>query len=133
MNAEIEAAFQCACSAREEAYAPYSNFQVGAAVHPVAGARWFTGHNIENASYGATVCAERVAIWSAMMEGHRQFDALVLVTDTEPVAPPCGQCLQVMAEFMKPDVRIYLANLQGIQKELAFRDLLPATFAFPND
>lgn len=128
----LASVYEAACEARERAYAPYSKFLVGAAVLLTSG-KIFSGHNIENASYGATVCAERTAIWKAVSEesvGLRDIACLVLVTDTQPAAPPCGQCLQVMAEFMKPDTPVHLANLQGIERSLTLAELLPESFSF---
>ncbi len=114
---------------REAAHAPYSNFPVGAAVLTASG-HIFTGCNIENASFGATMCAERVAIFAAVAAGQRQFQALAVVADTpEPVAP-CGLCRQVLAEF-SPACQIILANLKGDYQVLTLDQLLPMAFKFP--
>lgn len=115
-----------ALSARERAYAPYSKFLVGAAVLAKSG-KIYTGCNIENASYGLTVCAERNALFSAVGAGEREFIALCVVGDTEAPISPCGACRQVMAEFKVP--RIILANLKGDVKEYALEELLPYGFS----
>ena len=115
-----------ALSARERAYAPYSKFLVGAAVLAKSG-KIYTGCNIENASYGLTVCAERNALFSAVGAGEREFIALCVVGDTEAPISPCGACRQVMAEFKIP--RIILANLKGDVKEYALEELLPYGFS----
>ena len=115
-----------ALSARERAYAPYSKFLVGAAVLAKSG-KIYTGCNIENASYGLTVCAERNALFSAVGAGEREFTALCVVGDTEAPISPCGACRQVMAEFKVP--RIILANLKGDVKEYTLEELLPYGFS----
>ena len=115
-----------ALSARERAYAPYSKFLVGASVLAKSG-KIYTGCNIENASYGLTVCAERNALFSAVGAGEREFTALCVVGDTEEPISPCGACRQVMAEFKVP--RIILANLKGDVKEYTLEELLPYGFS----
>lgn len=115
-----------ALSARECAYAPYSKFLVGAAVLAKSG-KIYTGCNIENASYGLTVCAERNALFSAVGAGEREFTALCVVGDTEAPVSPCGACRQVMAEFKVPC--IILANLKGDVKEYTLEELLPYGFS----
>ena len=115
-----------ALSARERAYAPYSKFLVGAAVLAKSG-KIYTGCNIENASYGLTVCAERNALFSAVGAGEREFTALCVVGDTEAPIFPCGACRQVMAEFKVPC--IILANLKGDVKEYTLKELLPYGFS----
>ena len=115
-----------ALSARERAYAPYSKFLVGASVLAKSG-KIYTGCNIENASYGLTVCAERNALFSAVGAGEREFTALCVVGDTEEPISPCGACRQVMAEFKVPC--IILANLKGDVKEHALEELLPYGFS----
>ena len=115
--------------AREHAYAPYSNFTVGAAVLTATG-EIFTGANIENASLGATVCAERVAIFAAVAAGCRDLTALAVIADTpEPVAP-CGLCRQVLAEF-NPDCPVLLANTAGRWRLTNLKELLPMAFRLP--
>ena len=116
---------EAALVARERAYAPYSKFLVGAAVRAESG-KIYTGCNVENASFGLTVCAERNALFSAVGAGERKFTALCVVGDTEAPISPCGACRQVMAEFKVPC--IILANLQGDVKEYTLEELLPYGF-----
>ena len=112
--------------AREMSVAPFSNFRVGAAVETEDG-KIYIGCNIESASYGLTVCAERVAIWKALSEGERHFKRLAIVVDTETLTPPCGTCLQIIWEFAR-DATIVLANLKGESETMSVRDLLPRAF-----
>ncbi len=113
-------------AARAFAYAPYSNFAVGAAVLTADG-RVFTGCNIENTSYGLTMCAERVALFKAISEGVREFRRLALVADTEVLISPCGACRQVLWEFA-PDLIIISANYAGEVRVQLLRALLPEPF-----
>jgi cytidine deaminase len=117
-------------AARENAYAPYSNFRVGAALRASSG-RIFGGCNVENASYGLTVCAERVAIFKAISEGERGFDAIAVVTDAEKLTPPCGACRQLIWEFCG-DVPVVLANLKGAAEVHQMRELFPKPFDASN-
>ena len=112
--------------ARENAHAPYSNFRVGAALRATSG-RVYTGCNVENATYGLTVCAERVAIFKAISEGERGFDAVAVVTHTDVLTPPCGACRQIIWEFCG-DVEIILANLKGKVEVHRTSELLPRPF-----
>src|ERR1700728_5215744 len=113
---EFEALILAAKQARENAYAPFSNFRVGAAVRAGSG-RTYTGCNIENATLGLTICAERGAIFKAMSEGERDFDAIAVVTDVDRLTPPCGACRQIIWEFCG-DVPVLLANPKGkVQQE----------------
>lgn len=112
--------------ARENAYAPFSNFKVGAALEASSG-RVFTGCNVENASYGLTICAERVAIFKAISEGERNFRSIAVVADTETLTPPCGACRQIIWEFCG-DVEVILANLQGKRETHRAAQLLPKPF-----
>ncbi len=112
--------------ARELAYAPYSNFKVGAAVLTATG-EIFTGANIENASLGATICAERVTIFGAVAAGQRRFTALAVMADTPDPVPPCGLCLQVIAEF-SPDCAVLMATTSGQWRLLPLKELLPFAF-----
>ncbi|HYO92798.1 MAG TPA: cytidine deaminase [Pyrinomonadaceae bacterium] len=121
-----EEVIEAAWSARERAVAPFSKFRVGASVETDDG-RIFTGCNIESASYGLTVCAERVAIWKAISEGARCFGLLVVAVDTENLTPPCGTCRQIIWEHCR-DTTILLVNLQGQTEELQIKDLLPRAF-----
>jgi len=115
-----------ATEARLRSVAPFSSFKVGAALRTKEG-KVFTGCNVESASYGLTVCAERVAIWKALSEGERDFTDLVIVADTEQLTPPCGTCRQIIWEFAK-HARIVLANLQGQEEEVDIAHLLPKAF-----
>jgi cytidine deaminase len=112
--------------AREAAVAPYSGFAVGAALLAADG-MIHTGCNIENASYGLTICAERVALFKAVSEGVRQFAALVVVADTATPTPPCGACRQLLWEFCG-DIPVVLANLTSTLDRHGTRDLLPWPF-----
>ncbi len=112
--------------ARENAHAPYSNFRVGAALRAKSG-RIYTGSNIESASYGLTCCAERVAIFKALSEGERGFEAMAVVTDTEKLTPPCGACRQILWEFCG-DLPVALANLAGKEERASAGNLLPRPF-----
>jgi cytidine deaminase len=109
-----------------QAIAPFSDFHVGAAVETEDG-KIYIGCNIESASYGLTVCAERVAIWKALSEGERRFKRLAIVADTETLTPPCGTCRQIIWEFCR-DAEIVLANLRGEHETMHMRDLLPRAF-----
>lgn len=124
----LELLLEAAKEAREKAYAPYSNFKVGASVETKSG-KMFTGCNIENSSYSLTCCAERVAIFKALSSGERDFRTLVVVGDVKGPISPCGACRQVMSEFFDDDVKIYLANLQGDITETTISELLPRSFS----
>lgn len=115
--------------ARSKSYSPYSNFSVGAALLCKDGTI-FEGANIENASYGLCMCAERNAIFSAVLNGKRKDDfvALAVVADTSTPCSPCGACRQVMSEFLSKDTPVYMANLNGDIKETTVGDLLPFAF-----
>jgi len=126
LSEDIESLIETAKRAREQAVAPFSNFQVGAAVKTADG-RVYTGCNVESASYGLTVCAERVAIWKALSEGERQFTDLAVVADTETLTPPCGTCRQIIWEFAR-GAKIVFANLEGKTEEFHIADLLPRAF-----
>ena len=117
-----ESLIQSATAARLAAYAPYSNFQVGAALLAKDG-RLFTGCNVENLSYGLTICAERNAIFAAVAAGAREFIAIAIVADTREPVSPCGACRQVMAEFGY--FKITCATLDGKTFESTVADLLP--------
>ena len=126
----IKKAISIAKRTRELAYTPYSNFKVGAAVVTKEGTI-YSGCNIENASYGLTICAERVAIFKAISEGERDFDFLVIVTDTQNPTTPCGACRQVMREFGQT-LEIIITNLKGDEKRMTLSQLLPDSFG-PED
>ncbi|MGE5592219.1 MAG: cytidine deaminase [Betaproteobacteria bacterium] len=117
---------ELAKSVRERAYAPYSRFQVGAALLGRSG-RVYTGCNVENASYPAGVCAERCAVAKAVSEGEREFSAIAIVADTEGPCAPCGICRQVLVEF-GPAIQVIMSNLKGDVRVAAAADLLPGAF-----
>jgi cytidine deaminase len=110
--------------ARSQAYAPYSRFLVGAALRTTSG-RVYTGCNVENASYGLSICAERVAVFKAVSEGEREFEALAVVSDN--MATPCGACRQVLAEFGL-HTQVIVADMEGGRQVFTLGDLLPAAF-----
>jgi cytidine deaminase len=122
----LQSLIETATDARLQSVAPFSNFLVGAAVRTENG-KVYTGCNVESASYGLTVCAERVAIWKALSEGERQFTELAVVADTESLTPPCGTCRQIIWEFAK-HAKIVLANLRGQRETVSIKDLLPRAF-----
>jgi cytidine deaminase len=122
LAAAIEAAEQVAT----QAYAPYSSFAVGAALITKSG-RIFSGCNVENASYGLTICAERNAIFRAVAEGERQFETLVIYTPTDRFTGPCGACRQVMAEFA-PKLEVIMVNKKGRVRRTSLARLLPDQF-----
>lgn len=118
-----------ALTAQTRAYAPYSNYAVGAAV--LAGGEVFAGANCENASNGASVCAERHAVAAAVFEGHRAIDAIAVASNSSPPVAPCGICRQVLREFAGGDpakVRVLLVNPQGERSETTLEALFPASF-----
>ena len=123
---EFDALISAAKQARENAHAPFSNFRVGAALRAKSG-RVYTGCNVENASYGLTCCAERVAIFKAVSEGEHGFDAIAVVADTDVLTPPCGACRQVIWEFCG-DVPVVMANLHGKIEHERSGALLPKPF-----
>jgi cytidine deaminase len=123
---ENELLIAAAKQARENAHAPYSNFRVGAALRGSSG-RIFGGCNVENATYGLTICAERVAIFKAVSEGERGFSAIAVVTDTDRLTPPCGACRQLIWEFCG-DIPVSMANLSGKIEVLQMKDLFPKPF-----
>ncbi|MFN4224001.1 MAG: cytidine deaminase [Fervidobacterium nodosum] len=122
---KINELIEIAKEVREQAYAPYSNFKVGAVLVTKNG-KVFTGVNVENASYGLTNCAERTAIFKAVSEGERDFDTLVVIADTDKPVAPCGACRQVMAEF--GNFKVILANTKGDWVETTVQELLPYRF-----
>ena len=117
---------EAAVKARVNAHAPFSNFKVGAAIMAKSG-KIYTGCNVENASYGLTICAERVAIFKAISEGETEFTNIAVVADTPELTPPCGACRQIIWEFCG-DVPITMGNLAGETETLQMKELLPRAF-----
>lgn len=115
-----------AVKARKNSYSPYSKFAVGAALEAEDGTV-ITGTNVENASYGLSICAERSALVKAVSEGKRKFKRLAIVTDTPEPAAPCGMCRQMLIEFA-PDLELILANLRGQTETIRLSKLLPKAF-----
>jgi cytidine deaminase len=122
----LQELIEIAKTARLHSVAPFSNFLVGAAIRTAAG-KVYTGCNVESASYGLTVCGERVAIWKALSEGEREFTELAIIADTESLTPPCGTCRQIIWEFAK-HAKIILSNLKGETQECSIKELLPRAF-----
>jgi cytidine deaminase len=122
MNKLMEAAL----AARANAHAPFSNFKVGAAIEDETG-RIFTGCNVENATYGLTICAERVAVFKALSEGARKFTRIAVAADTGVLTPPCGACRQILWEFCG-DAELTLVNLQGKTETFRLKELFPRPF-----
>jgi cytidine deaminase len=122
----VDPLVEAALIARQNAHAPFSHFKVGAALEDSAG-RIHTGCNVENASYGLTLCAERVAVFKAVSEGARQFRRVAVVADTGTLTPPCGACRQILWEFCG-DVELVLSNLHGKTETFRLKDLLPRPF-----
>lgn len=127
---DVEKAYQAALEAREHSHSPYSKFAVGAAVKIDGQSEPIAGCNVENASFGSTICAERSALVQAVSRfgGAIRPEFIVVVTGEEDATVPCAQCLQVMAEFCADDTKIYLGNLEGLQKLYALKELLPYPF-----
>ena len=117
---------EAATRVRENAYAPFSEFKVGAALETDEG-EIIVGSNVESASYGLTVCAERVAVWKAISEGHRRFRRIAIVADTDAPTPPCGACRQILWEF-GGDLEVILGNLERETVRHRLRELLPLPF-----
>ncbi len=122
----MDALVDAAVSARDNACASFSGFRVGAAIEDAEGCL-HTGCNIENATLGLTVCAERVALFKALSEGVRTFRRIAIATDSETLTPPCGACRQLLWEFCG-DVEVILANLRGKTESLRLKDLFPRPF-----
>ena len=122
----MDALVAAALGVREKAHAPFSKFKVGAALEDETG-RAHTGCNVENATYGLTICAERVAVFKAISEGARKFQRIAVAADTDVLTPPCGACRQILWEFCG-DIDIILANPRGKTETLRLRDLFPRPF-----
>ena len=122
---------EAARRARDNAIAPFSKFRVGAAIRTKQG-RIIGGCNIENCTYGLTVCAERVALLSALADGEREFEAVAVVTQSDRPSSPCGPCRQLLWEFCR-DIPVYLANLDGDVLEFRLSELFPEPFDFSSE
>jgi cytidine deaminase len=129
-NINNDALLAAARAARENAVATFSKFRVGAALRAKSG-KIYSGCNVENASYGLTICAERVAIFKALSEGEREFDAVAVVTDAEKLTPPCGACRQIIWEFCG-DAEVILGNLRGKTEVHRMSALFPLPFDISN-
>ena len=130
MTPSMKELFEKARATRENSYSPYSQYKVGSAIRTADG-KIFSGCNIENSSYGATICAERTAIFKAVSEcGSRplRIEEIIVVTDATPPWPPCGMCRQVLAEFSTPTTLIHAANLNGEIVSTNFATLMPQAF-----
>jgi cytidine deaminase len=121
-----DALIRAALAAREHAHAEFSKFKVGAALEDESG-RVHTGCNVENATYGLTICAERVAIFKAISEGARRFRRIAVAADTDKLTPPCGACRQILWEFCG-DIEVVLCNPRGASESLRMKDLFPRAF-----
>jgi cytidine deaminase len=122
----MDALFEAALKARENAHAPFSGFRVGAALEDAEG-RVYTGCNVENATLGLTVCAERVAVFKAVSEGARKFTRIAVVAGSAPPTPPCGACRQILWELCG-DIEVVLGNLAGQTERLRLSELFPRPF-----
>lgn len=120
--------FRTALEARKNSYSPYSGKKVGAAILTSDG-RIFGGCNVENSSFGGTVCAERNAIHHAVAEGAQKLKEVLVITDASPPWPPCGLCRQVIAEFATSQTRVHLCNVRGEIETLPFSELMPRAFS----
>jgi cytidine deaminase len=127
---EYDELIAAAKQARENAQANFSNFKVGAGLRAASG-KIYGGCNVENATYGLTVCAERIAIFKALSEGERSFDAIAVVTDTDTLTPPCGACRQIIWEFCG-DVPVVMSNLKGKVATMRMSQLFPMPFDSSN-
>ena len=125
---EAEELIKAAMEAKEHAYVPYSHFRVGAALLTKSG-KVYQGCNIENAGYSPTNCAERTAIFKAVSEGYREFQAIAIISDSEEVTSPCGVCRQVMAEFCGPGFEVTMVSCKGDYKTVTLEELLPYAFS----
>jgi cytidine deaminase len=130
-KAQLDDLVALAREATGNAYAPYSGYRVGAVAFTEAGDA-YTGCNVENESYGLTVCAERVAIWKAVSESSDQIVAVVIAVEDKEMPRPCGACLQVMAEFAGQDLQIVTVRGDGSYESLTLEDYLPMPFRLEN-
>jgi cytidine deaminase len=127
-KSQLETLFKAAVDVRKHSYSPYSGYKIGSAVR-MADGKVYVGANIENASYGGTVCAERTAIWKALTEGSKgPIKEIMVVSDETDPWPPCGMCRQVIAEFATPKTKVWLANTKEVVKVFSFEEIFPESF-----
>lgn len=126
MKTEKELA-ELAVTAKLKSIATYSNFHVGAALQTKDG-KLILGANIENATYGLTICAERTAVFKALLDGEREFASIAIAGDSEDYLPPCGACRQILMEFCGEELDVIMVNLKGESKTIKMKDLLPYSF-----
>jgi cytidine deaminase len=124
----VDKLLEAAQKVKENAYAPYSHFHVGAALITDTG-KIYSGCNVENTSYGLTICAERNAIFRMIADGERRIAEILVIGDTEEFLPPCGACRQVMTEFSTNDTIVYLCNKHGQWEKTTMAELMPYTFS----
>lgn len=125
----VKEAYSKALETRQHSHSPYSRFKVGAAIKFKGAPQIYGGCNIENASYGGTVCAERVALWSGLADqGKKAVEFVIVVTAEKKPTVPCAFCLQTLAEFASDATPIYLANLEGVKEARKLQDFLPRPF-----
>lgn len=125
----VAKSFDVAIKAQSHTHSPYSNFPVGACIKFKGDDHLYGGCNVENASFGATICAERTALVSAVAaKGKQEIEFVTVIANTKSATPPCALCLQVLAEFAGDDFPIYLSNQTGILQKVTFRELLPFSF-----
>lgn len=127
----VKKAHKAAVKVRKASYSPYSKFKVGSAL-VTSKEKIYVGTNIENANYGGTICAERVAIFEAVKNGDKKFDHIVVVTDAKTPTPPCGFCRQIMAEFFDDETQIWIGNLKELKSVYTFKEILPEAFGPKN-
>jgi cytidine deaminase len=125
--ANVEKLLSAARDVKKRAYAPYSNFHVGAAL-VTANGKLYTGCNVENTSYGLTICAERNAIFQMVADGETHIAEILVIGDTDEFLPPCGACRQVMAEFSGKDTIVYMCGRDGRWQKTTMAELIPHTF-----
>ena len=128
MKDSVRVAYEHAIKARENSHSPYSKFKVGSCFKVAGEDIYFSGANMESASYPVGTCAERVALGAAISQGKKSFEFGIIVTDTKTFTPPCGMCRQMMIEFCDPDMPVYLANLDGEVQSYLMKELLPHSF-----
>lgn len=132
LSVDMDMLVESALNARDRAYAPYSSYRVGSAVLADNG-KMYTGANVENASYGLSVCAERNAINAAVLDGAKRITAVAVATESDPPAAPCGMCRQTIAEFAGgADVPVAMVNPAGDRRDSSLHTLLPMAFT-PSD